>query len=144
MTNRPDDQGEGKKLTKHQTVDIPIALISHHVVTVDYQTIDHLAMQRRWRQQVNVNYKRANTLWLGIMIMYPGGATCLTVFCFFSELVLLKSNKACWSSIKWTSSSSHWNVSFCCHDYSCNITHLALSNNHSLTYIPNFKETIYQ
>jgi len=35
MTNRPDDQGEGKKLTKHQTVDIPIALISHPVVSVD-------------------------------------------------------------------------------------------------------------
>ena len=35
---------------------------------------------------------RANTDWLGIRIMCSSGATCLSVDCCFSELVLCKSN----------------------------------------------------
>jgi hypothetical protein len=53
---------------------------------------------------------RAKTGWLGIRIMCPSGATCLPEDCCFSELALLKSNSACWSSTKRTLSSSHWKL----------------------------------
>ena len=46
-----------------------------------------------------------------IMIMCLSKATCLSTDCCFSELALLKSNKACWSSTKRASSSSHRNTS---------------------------------
>jgi len=36
--------------------------------------------------------ERANTGWLGIRIMWPSRATCLSVDCCFSELVLCKSS----------------------------------------------------
>ena len=45
--------------------------------------------------------------WLGIRIMFPSEATCPSAECCFSELALLKSNSACWSSTKRSSSSSH-------------------------------------
>ena len=53
---------------------------------------------------------RAKTSWLGISIMCPSGATCLSVGCGFSELAMWKSNSACWSIIKRTSSSHDQNV----------------------------------
>jgi hypothetical protein len=37
--------------------------------------------------------------------MCPSGASCLPAYCCFSELALLKSNKACWSSRMRTPSS---------------------------------------
>jgi len=37
------------------------------------------------------------TGWLGIRLMFPGGATCLTTDSCFSELAS-KSNSGCWSS----------------------------------------------
>ena len=40
--------------------------------------------------------------------MCPSGATCLPADCCFSELAIYKSNSACWSWTKRTSSSSHW------------------------------------
>ena len=43
--------------------------------------------------------ERAQTGWLGIKIMCPYGATCLSTDCCFSELALLKSSTACWSSM---------------------------------------------
>ena len=49
----------------------------------------------------------AKTGWLGISLMCPSSATCLPADCCFIELVLYKSNSACWSSTKRTSSSSH-------------------------------------
>jgi hypothetical protein len=47
--------------------------------------------------------------WLEIRIMCPYGAKCISVDCCFSELALSKSNSACWSRTKRTStpSSSH-------------------------------------
>ena len=48
----------------------------------------------------------------GIRIMCPSGATCLPADCCFSELTLKKSNPACWSRTKWTSSSSHWKLTW--------------------------------
>jgi len=36
--------------------------------------------------------ERAKTGWLGIGIMCPSGATCLSADCCFSELALYKSN----------------------------------------------------
>jgi hypothetical protein len=44
------------------------------------------------------------------------GATCLPTDCCFSELALLKSNSACWSRTKWTSSSYHWKLTCSRHD----------------------------
>jgi hypothetical protein len=49
------------------------------------------------------------TGWLGMRRMCPSGATHLSANCCFSELALRKSNSACWSSSKGTSSSSHRN-----------------------------------
>ena len=49
--------------------------------------------------------RKAKTGWLGIRIMCPGGAICLSADCFFSELALYKSNSGSWSSTKRTSSS---------------------------------------
>ena len=43
-------------------------------------------------------------------ITCPCGATCLPTHCCFSELALWKYNSVCWSSTKWTSSSSHWKL----------------------------------
>jgi hypothetical protein len=51
----------------------------------------------------SIGYK-AKTRWLGIRIM------CLSMNCCFSELALYKSNSACWSRTKRTSSSSHWKL----------------------------------
>ena len=51
--------------------------------------------------------ERTKTDWLGIMIMCPRETTRLSAECCFSELALLKSYYACWSSTKRTSSSSH-------------------------------------
>ena len=49
---------------------------------------------------------KAETGWLGIRIMCPSGATCLTADCGFSWLIL-----RCWFSTRWiSSSSSHQNV----------------------------------
>jgi hypothetical protein len=53
------------------------------------------------------------------------GVTCLPMDC----CSLWKSNSACWSRTKRTSSSSHWKLICSCHD----IAELALNNNHSLT-----------
>jgi hypothetical protein len=61
-------------------------------------------------------------------------AKCLPVDCCFSELTLLKSNSACWSSTKWTSLSTHQNVTCSHHDIAKEIGQLALNNNHSLTH----------
>jgi hypothetical protein len=40
----------------------------------------------RWER--SVNELREKTGWLGIRVMYPSGATCLSVNCCFSELAL--------------------------------------------------------
>ena len=46
--------------------------------------------------------------WLGIKIICPSGPTYISADCCFSEVALYnKSNKACQSSIKRTSSSSY-------------------------------------
>jgi hypothetical protein len=50
--------------------------------------------------------RRRNGL-LGIKIMCPCGTLCLPTDCCFSELALLKSNSACWSRTKRTSSIFH-------------------------------------
>ena len=60
--------------------------------------------------------EREMTGWLGIRIMCPSGATCLPADCCFSELALLKSNSACLSRTKRTSSSSHWKLTCSRHD----------------------------
>jgi hypothetical protein len=49
--------------------------------------------------------RKAKSGWFGIRIMCPSGATCLPSDCCFSELVLYKSNSACCSRTKRTSSS---------------------------------------
>jgi hypothetical protein len=56
--------------------------------------------------------ERAKTGWLRIRIMCQSGATCLSMDCCFSELALSKSDSACWSSIKRTSSSFHWKLTW--------------------------------
>ena len=48
--------------------------------------------------------------------MCPSGVTYLSADCCFNELALLKSNYACLSSIKWTSSSYHWKSTCSRHD----------------------------
>jgi hypothetical protein len=47
---------------------------------------------------------------------YKIGATCLPADCCFGELALYKSNSACCSSTKRTSSSSHWKLTCSRHD----------------------------
>ena len=47
---------------------------------------------------------RKKTGSLRISIMCPSGAACLSTECCFNELGLCKSNSACWSSTKHTSS----------------------------------------
>jgi hypothetical protein len=42
--------------------------------------------------------------------------TCLSTHCCFNKLALSKSNQACWSSTKRTSSSSHWKLTCSRHD----------------------------
>ena len=56
--------------------------------------------------------ERANIGWLGSSIMCPNGVTFLPADCCFSKLALKKSNSVCWSRIKWTSSSSHWQLTY--------------------------------
>jgi hypothetical protein len=51
----------------------------------------------------------------------------------FSELALLKSNSACWSRTKWTSSSSHWKLTCSHHDIAEKLLNWHWNNNHSLT-----------
>jgi hypothetical protein len=63
--------------------------------------------------------------------MCPSGATCLTADCCFSELSLYKSNQACWSSTKRTSSSSHWQLTCSRHDIAENCWVKEQSLNHS-------------
>jgi hypothetical protein len=65
----------------------------------------------RRKTDSNLLKKRAKTGWLGLRIMCPSGATCLPADCCFSEVALERSNEACWSSTKWTSSSFHWMLS---------------------------------
>ena len=48
--------------------------------------------------------------------MCQSGVTCLSPDCCFSELPLIKSNQACWSSTKQTLSSSHWKLTRSRHD----------------------------
>jgi hypothetical protein len=55
---------------------------------------------------------RAKIGCLGNRIVCPSEVTCVYVNCCFNELTLWK----CWSSTKWTSSSSHWNVTCSHHD----------------------------
>ena len=55
-------------------------------------------------------------------------ATCLPADSCFSELELYKSNSACWSSTRRTSSSSsHWKLTCSRHDIAKKIVELALS-----------------
>jgi hypothetical protein len=72
--------------------------------------------------------RRAKTGWLGIRIMCSSGATCLPANCCFSELALLKCNKADLTIIMSLKINlfSPW--------YSWTIAELALNNNHSLTH----------
>ena len=77
---------------------------------------------------------------LGIRIMCPNGATCLSTESCFSMLALYKSNSACWSGTKRTSSSSHWTVT-CFHHY---LAELVLSNNHSLTIQRNWQHWVHK
>jgi hypothetical protein len=51
--------------------------------------------------------ERARIGWLGIRIMCPNGVIFLPANCCLSESALYKSNSACWSRTKRTSSSSH-------------------------------------
>ena len=60
--------------------------------------------------------KRATTGWLGIRIMFPSEATYLAADWCLSELALQKSNSACWSRTRRTSSSSHWKFTCSRHD----------------------------
>jgi hypothetical protein len=60
------------------------------------------------------------TGWLIIWIMCPSEATCLFVYCCFCELALYKSNSACWSSTKQTSSSFHWKSTYSRHEIAAN------------------------
>jgi hypothetical protein len=48
--------------------------------------------------------------------MCPSGAACLSANCCFSDLALCKSNSACWSRTKQTSSSFHWHLACSRHD----------------------------
>ena len=66
--------------------------------------------------------------------MCPSGVTCLPTDCCFSELALLKSNSACWSSTKRISSTCHWKLTSSRHYIQCSwkIAELTLNNNHSL------------
>jgi len=75
--------------------------------------------------------KNSKDAWLGISIICPCGPTCLSADCSISELVLWKSNKACWSSTKRTSSSSHWKLA-CSHNDIGENVELTLNNKHSL------------
>ena len=60
---------------------------------------------------------RATTGLLRIRLMRPSGATCLLAGFYLTEQALLKSKSACWSSTKWSSSSSsHWKTT-CSHHY---------------------------
>jgi hypothetical protein len=52
--------------------------------------------------------ERGKIGWLGIRITCPNRVTFLPADCCFSELALYKSNSACWSRTRRTSSSSHW------------------------------------
>jgi hypothetical protein len=56
--------------------------------------------------------ERADTGWIGIRLMCPSWATCLFEDWCFVELALQKSNSACWSCTKRTSSSSHWKLTW--------------------------------
>ena len=60
--------------------------------------------------------ERAETDWIGIMLMCPSWATCLFEDWCFIELAQQKSNSACWSCTKRTSSSSHWKLTCSHHD----------------------------
>ena len=65
---------------------------------------------------VSAKHAALKTGWLGIRIMCLSWETCLSADCYYSELALLKSNKACWSSTEWTSSSSHCKLICSYHD----------------------------
>ena len=56
-----------------------------------------------------VNINKIGWLAIKIIIMYPGGGTCLPTDCF-SKQALEKSNSACWSNTKQISSSSSFNL----------------------------------
>jgi hypothetical protein len=77
--------------------------------------------------------ERANTGRLGIWIMCPSGATCLSADWCFSGLALWKSNWACWSGTKQISLSSHWKLTLFSPWHRWKISELVLNNNHSLT-----------
>ena len=71
---------------------------------------------------------------LRIGIMCPSGAKYLPAACCFSELALYKSNSACWSRTKRTSSSSHWILTWSHHDIAENFLNWRLTTiTHSLT-----------
>ena len=53
---------------------------------------------------IMVNMPASSAVGLRVRIMCLSGVTCLPVDYCFNELALLKSNSACWSSTKQTSS----------------------------------------
>ena len=75
---------------------------------------------------------RAKTDWLGIRIMCPSGATCLSADCCFSELTLSKSNSVWWSSYKADLIIISLKNNLFSPWYSWKVAELALNNNHSL------------
>ena len=81
---------------------------------------------------------RAKTGWFRIRIMCLSDATCLPVDCCISTLALLKSRKVCLFSTKWRSLSSHWNVTYSCHDMADKLLICHLINNHSLSALANW------
>jgi hypothetical protein len=74
------------------------------------------AVDREFEPRSGQTKDYENGIWLGIRIMCPSGATCLPADCCISELALLKSNSARWSSTKRTSSSSHGKLTCSRHD----------------------------
>ena len=82
-------------------------VLSPHLVKPKTIKLGFVASPLSMQHYVN----RGKTGWLRIRIMYSSGPTCLTTDCCISELVLLKSSSAYWSSTKQKSSSSHQNIS---------------------------------
>ena len=76
---------------------------------------------------------RRKTGWVAIGIMCPSGATCISAYCCLSKQALYKSNEACWSSTKRTSSSSHRKLTCPRHNVAEIFAELSLSNTHKLT-----------
>jgi hypothetical protein len=106
---------------KQQSADRHVAPLGH-IILISSQPVCSYSLMLR-------SYRRSNKY---KFYSLPSGATCLSADCCFSELALCKSNSACLSRTKRTSSSYHWKLTCFRHDIAV-IAELALNNNHSLT-----------